>query len=71
MLLEVGTEFSVERICQTGDRKWGLAEIDGQKGWVNLNCADKAVPLVFNILIAVVLIGVISLVVILLRRKKK
>lgn len=71
MLLEVGTEFSVERICQTGDRKWGLAEIDGQKGWVNLNCADKSVPLVFNVLIALILIAVIVLIVFILRRKRK
>ena len=71
MLLEVGTEFLVERICQTGDRKWGLTEIDGKMGWVNLNCADKSVPLAFNILIAVIIIVVLAVVIILLRRKKK
>ncbi|MBR1970366.1 MAG: hypothetical protein IKA17_08415 [Clostridia bacterium] len=74
MLLEVGTEFSVERICQTGDRKWGLAEINGKQGWVNLNCADKSVPLIFNILIAAGIIAVLAAVVLLvvkiIRRKR-
>lgn len=75
MLLEVGVEFSVERTCATGDRKWGLAEIDGIKGWVNLNCADKAVAPMLKILIAVIIVVVLAVIAVILKkiigRKKK
>ena len=46
----VGTYFEVSKIVSTGKRKWGLTQIDGKKGFINLACARKTTsPLVIGL----------------------
>lgn len=68
LVAEVGVEFMIERVCTTGNRKWGLTEIDGKRGWINLNCADKAIAPIFKILIAFIVIGGLAAIVIIVRK---
>lgn len=50
-VVPVGTEIAVEKTVVTGKRKWGLAEVDGTYGWINLNCTEKAISPVLRLVI--------------------
>ena len=69
-LLSPGIEFTVFKEVSTGKRKWGLTEINGQTGWVNLGQAKKiSIPIRKTLLL--VLCAIIAFAVIILRRRKK
>lgn len=76
-VLPLETKFTVIKIVKTGKRKWGYTEINGVKGWVNLNCASRTLPtyvkVIIALLIALVAFSVIVLIIkfILKKRDKK
>ena len=55
--LKKGTELKILRIVTTDKTKWGLAEINGKKGWVNLG---KTGRIYSPIEIALMVLGVLA-----------
>ena len=50
MEVKSGTEFTVIRIVTTDKIRWGYTEIDGEKGWINLQLAEKKLSYVKTVI---------------------
>ena len=70
LTVPVGKEFKVTKIVTTGDRKWGLTEIDSQTGWINLNCADKSISNAAKLIIVLLIAFILVLIVLIFRKIK-
>lgn len=71
--IKEGRKVQVMRIVSMNQKKWGLIEIDGQKGWINLEDADIKLYVYEIIMIIIggfVLIVVTTIVIVLKMRKK-
>lgn len=70
-----GTDFSVIKIVETDDSDWGLTEIDGVQGWINLDDAERTeITLTDIILVVAIIIGIVFVafaVIFFLKRKNK
>jgi len=65
-----GDELTVLKEVQTGKRKWGLTEINGQTGWVNLgHCKKVSFPVKKTIFLIFCIIAVIIVIIWILRKK--
>lgn len=70
--IKKGTELKILRIVTTGKTKWGLAEINGVKGWVNLGKTSRVyspVEIALFVLVSLLGAGVIVFAIIFLVRK--
>lgn len=68
----VGTYFEVSKIVTTGKRKWGLTQIDGKQGFINLNCANETTsPFVIVLSIVLTLFFVIAIALLIYNMVKK
>ena len=69
-----GTDFSVVKIVETGKNDWGLTEIDGVLGWVNLEDAERTEITAADIMLVVAIVAGTLLaafaVIFILKRKK-
>ncbi len=71
-----GTDFNVIKIVETGKNDWGLTEIGGVMGWVNLDCAERTeiTPKDIILVVAIVagtLVAAFAVIFILKRKNKK
>ena len=69
-LLSPGIEFTVFKEVSTGKRRWGLTEINGQTGWINLEHAKK-ISLPIRKTLILVLCAIIVAAIIIWGYKKK
>ena len=77
MEVKTGVEFTVIRIVTTDKTQWGYTEINGKKGWINLQSAEKKLSNVKNYiyvgaltLLAVLIVAVLLLIKILKKGKQ-
>ena len=70
-----GTNFNVIKIVETGKSDWGLTEINGVLGWVNLDNAERTEITAVDIILVVAIVAGTLLaafaVIFILRRKNK
>jgi len=70
-VISPGTEITVFTEVTTGKRKWGLAEINGQTGWVCLDKAGKLSLPIKKTVALIILMPALILVLIWIIRKKR
>ncbi len=61
-----GSRFTVTRIVTTGKDRWGYTEIDGKKGWINLQQSKKELSVMKKTTYTIVAISVTALIAVLL-----
>ena len=70
-----GTDFNVVKIVKTGKNDWGLTEINGVLGWVNLDYAERTeIPYADIMLVVAIVAGILFAafaVIFILKRKNK
>lgn len=70
-----GTDFNVVKIVETGKNDWGLTEINGVLGWVNLDNAERTEITASDIILVVSIVagtlGAAFVVIFILKRKGK
>lgn len=75
VLATVGTYFEVSKIVTTGKRKWGLTQIDGKQGFINLNCANETTSPFVIVLSALLTVAAVVAVTVsaysIIKKKKK